>query len=182
MALKATVCKAHLEIADMDRQYYADHDVTLAQHPSETDERMMVRLVAFALNASPYLQFTRGLSTDDEPELWAKNLTGEIEQWIELGQPASDRIRKACNKAEQVVLYTYGGRTVPIWWNKVASELRQHDNLTVVEMPEEATRALPEMASRGMKLQFVIQDGQIGISDGIRHLSFEPRTLYPERS
>ncbi|MFE8071146.1 YaeQ family protein [Marinobacteraceae bacterium S3BR75-40.1] len=180
MALKATVCKAHLNIADMERQYYADHDITMAQHPSETDERMMVRLVAFALNASPYLQFTRGLSTDDEPELWAKNLTGEVDLWIELGQPDESRIKKACNKAEQVIVYTYGGRTVPIWWDKVASAVRQHRNLEIINLPAEATQALPEMAGRNMNLQVVIQDGQIGVSDGTHHLMIEPETLYPE--
>ena len=130
MALKATIFKATLSIADMDRHYYADHHLTLARHPSETDERMMIRLLAFALNASDRLEFTRGLSTDDEPELWQKSLSDEIELWIELGLPEESRLRKACNRAREVVLYTYGGRAVPLWWNKHQSKLARFDNLT----------------------------------------------------
>src|SRR5680860_958910 len=117
MALKATIFKATLNIADMDRHYYADHQLTLAQHPSENDERMMIRLLAFALNAREGLEFTKGLSTDDEPELWQKSLSDEIELWIELGLPDESRLRKACNRSKQVILYTpYGGtRTSPNW-------------------------------------------------------------------
>ena len=108
MALSATICKADLNIVDMDRHYYQQHSLTVAQHPSENDERLMIRLLAFALHADEFLSFTKGLSTDDEPDLWQKSLSGEIELWIELGLPSEKRLKKACGRAQQVILYTYG--------------------------------------------------------------------------
>src|SRR6478609_7781043 len=107
MALNATIIKAELHVADMDRHYYQQHNLTLAQHPSETDERLMVRLLVFALYASEFLTFTKGLSSEDEPDLWQKSLTGDIELWIELGLPSDKRIRKACGRAQQVIIYSY---------------------------------------------------------------------------
>ena len=99
MALSATICKADLNIVDMDRHYYQQHSLTVAQHPSENDERLMIRLLAFALHADEFLSFTKGLSTDDEPDLWQKSLSGEIELWIELGLPSEKRLKKACGRA-----------------------------------------------------------------------------------
>lgn len=165
MALKATILKATLNIANMDRHYYADHQLTIAQHPSETDLRVMIRLLAFALNASDTLEFTKGLSTDDEPELWQKDLTGEIDVWIELGLPEEDRIRKACNQSGQVVLYTYGGRAVPVWWDKHQNSLNRYGNLTVVDLPAEETAELEQLAGRNMAFQVTIQDGQVTFSN-----------------
>nr|WP_297401521.1 YaeQ family protein [uncultured Marinobacter sp.] len=179
MALKATIFKATLSIADMDRHYYADHHLTLARHPSETDERMMIRLLAFALNASDRLEFTRGLSTDDEPELWQKSLSDEIELWIELGLPEESRLRKACNRAREVVLYTYGGRAVPLWWNKHQSKLARFDNLTVIDLPKDATDALAGLADRGMNLQLTIQDGEVNIGNSHTLISVTPNRLHP---
>ncbi|HWS25207.1 MAG TPA: YaeQ family protein, partial [Xanthomonadales bacterium] len=120
MALKATVYKAELQISDLDRHYYETHTLTLAQHPSETGERVMVRLLAYALFAADDLDFGRGLSSDDEPDLWRKSLTGEIEQWIYLGQPEEARIRKACGRAREVVVIGYSGRSFSLWWEKNA--------------------------------------------------------------
>ncbi|WP_230369927.1 YaeQ family protein [Paludibacterium denitrificans] len=116
MALSATIYKVNLTLSDMDRSYYASHNLTLAQHPSETIERLMLRLTAFALHASDTLSFTRGLCADDEPELWQKNYSDEIELWIDLGEPDEKRLKKACSRAEQVVLYSYGGRASEVWW------------------------------------------------------------------
>jgi len=166
MAQKATIFKVTLHIADMDRQYYADHPLTIARHPSETDERMMIRLLAFALNASDALEFTKGLSTDDEPELWAKTLTNDIDLWVELGLPDEDRLRKACNRSEQVILYTYGGRAVPVWWEKHHSKLARFGNLQVIDLPSEQTIELADMVQRSMDLQINIQDGEVTITDG----------------
>ncbi|MBW0148543.1 YaeQ family protein [Marinobacter arenosus] len=177
MALKATIFKATLSIADMDRHYYADHHLTIAQHPSETDERMMIRLLAFALNADEHLEFTKGLSTDDEPELWRKSLSDEIELWIELGLPEEGRLRKACNRARQVILYTYGGRAVPLWWEKHHHKLERFGNLTVIDLPQEATAALASLAQRGMSLQITVQDGVVGVADDTRHVQIEPAPL-----
>jgi uncharacterized protein YaeQ len=180
MALKATIFKATLNIADMDRHYYADHHLTLARHPSETDERMMIRLLAFALNADEHLEFTKGLSTDDEPELWQKSLSDEIELWIELGLPEESRLRKACNRAKKVVLYTYGGRAVPVWWDKHHHKLSRFDNLTVINLPQEATEALAELARRSMHVQVTIQDGEVSISNEDDLVNITPKPSYPE--
>jgi uncharacterized protein YaeQ len=161
MALKATVHKAELQISDMDRHYYASHTLTLAQHPSETIERLMVRLLAFALYAEDGLAFGRGLSSDDEPDLWCKSLTGEIELWIELGQPDESRIRKACGRARQVVVIGYGGRGFGIWWEKNASGLARCSNLSVLELPEGSAAALAAIHARSMQLQCLIEEGVV---------------------
>lgn len=165
MALKATIFKADLQIADMDRNYYADHALTIARHPSETDARMMVRLLAFALHAHDELSFTRGLSTEYEPDLWLKNLSGEIELWIELGQPDEKRIRRACGRAKRVVVYTYQSRSAHVWWEQINKDLERFENLSVINIPDAATRQLEQLARRTMQLQCTIQDGQIWFGD-----------------
>lgn len=179
MAIKATIFKATLNIADMDRHYYADHHLTIARHPSENDERMMIRLLAFILNASDSLEFTKGISTDDEPDLWQKNLSNEIELWIELGLPDESRLRKACNRADQVILYTYGGRAVPLWWEKHRGKLTRFNNLTIINLPPEATEPLAGLAERGMNLQCTIQDGTVNIGNKDSLVSLTPEPLYP---
>ena len=160
MALKATVVKAELQISDLDRHHYATYPLTLAQHPSETDQRLMVRLIAFALFASERLEFGKGLSTEDEPDLWRRDYTGEIEQWIDLGQPDESRIRKACGRARQVVVVTYGGRTAELWWDKQSAGLSRLDNLTVIDIAPESVEALAAMIERSMRLNVLIQDGE----------------------
>ncbi|SOB76944.1 Uncharacterized conserved protein YaeQ, suppresses RfaH defect [Marinobacter sp. LV10R510-11A] len=179
MALKATIYKATLNIADMDRHYYADHQLTIAQHPSENDERMMIRLLAYALNACEGLEFTKGLSKDDEPELWQKSLSGEIEQWIELGLPDESRLRKACNRARQVILYAYGARAVPIWLEKHKNKLSRFRNLTIIELPTESTEALAGLVERNMNYQITIQDGEVSFSNEGALVSITPTHLFP---
>ncbi|BDM63852.1 hypothetical protein NFHSH190041_13040 [Shewanella sp. NFH-SH190041] len=166
MALKATVFKANLQIADMDRHYYQDHSLTLAQHPSETDERMMVRLLAFALNACDGLAFSRGLCVDDEAELWQKDLSGDIQLWIEFGEPDEKWLRKAAGRAKSVVLYAYGGRSVPVWWQKSQAAFNRYQNLAVWEIPAEQVMAMGQMVSRTMQLNYSISDGEVYISNG----------------
>lgn len=165
MAINATIFKADLQIADMDRNYYADHSLTLARHPSETDERMMVRLLAFVLFAHEYLVFAKGLNADDEPALWQMDLTGAIELWIEVGLPDEKWLRKACGRSERVVVLTYGGRTADMWWSANRAKLEKPGNVSVYNLPQEATQALAAIASRNMRLQCSIQDGQIWITD-----------------
>lgn len=179
MALKATIFKATLNIADMDRHYYADHHITLARHPSENDERMMSRLLAFVLSASEDLEFTKGLSTDDEPELWRQSLSDEIELWIELGLPDESRLRKACNRSRQVILYTYGGRAVPLWWEKHHNKLTRFDNLTIINLPTAPIEALAAMVERTMSLQCSIQDGEVSIGNEDSLVSITPEPLHP---
>jgi uncharacterized protein YaeQ len=175
MALTATIFKADLQIADMDRGYYADHSLTLARHPSETDERMMVRLLAFALHASEALQFTKGVCADDEPQLWERSLSDEILLWLEVGLPDERRLRKACNRARRVVLYAYGGRTAEQWWERTAAELRRFANLEVYNLPQEATRALAGLVTRGMQLQCTIQEGQVWLGNAEATVLIEPQ-------
>lgn len=158
MALNAITYKAELAISDMDRHYYAAHVLTLAKHPSETDERLMVRLLAFALYADERLQFGKGISSDDEPDLWRKDLTGEILEWIELGQTDEQRIRKACGRARQVVVVNYSGRGADIWWEKNRAQLERVKNLSVIDIPAAAVGALAAMAECNMRLQCLIQD------------------------
>lgn len=165
MATKATIFKADLQIADMDRNYYQTHALTIARHPSETDERMMVRLLAFSRHAHEALSFSKGLSTEDEPDLWQKDLTGDIDLWIDLGQPEEKRIRKACGRARQVVIYTYSGHSAELWWNKLRGSLERLRNLTVVNVTSATAQALAGLAQRSMQLQCTIQDGQIWLAD-----------------
>lgn len=177
MALKATVHKAELQVSDMDRHYYATHALTLAQHPSETDLRLMVRLLAFAMFAHERLEFGRGLSTDDEPDLWRRALTGEIEQWIELGQPDESRIRKACGRARQVVVVGYGGRAFALWWEKNAAALARHANLSVLAVPAESAAELGALLERGMRLQCLVQDGELQVIADDATVAVRPQVL-----
>ncbi len=165
MALKATIFKAELQIANMDRHYYQSHSLTLAQHPSESDERMMVRLLAFALHAEEGLQFTKGLSEEDEPELWQRSLIDEIGLWIDLGQPDEKRIRKACARARKVVIYTYQQRSAEVWWQQSRNKLQRFGHLGVVNVADESVAALNRFVARSMRLQCNIQDGQVWFGD-----------------
>lgn len=166
MASNATIFKATLQIADMDRQYYQDHALTLARHPSETDERMMVRLLAFALHAQEGLSFGRGVSAEEEPALWLKDLTGAIDLWIEVGQPDEKIIRRACGRAKRVYIYTYGGRGAGQWWEKNLAALERLNNLAVMNLPLEGSRALATLSQPSMQLHCTIQEGQIWMADG----------------
>jgi uncharacterized protein YaeQ len=165
MALKSTIYKADLQIADMDRHYYQDHSLTLARHPSETDERLMVRLLAFVRHANESLVFAKGLSDADEPDLWQKDLTGAIDLWIDVGQPDERRMLKACGRASQVVVYSYSS-TSAIWWGQMGSRVERARNLSVYNLASDTSMALEAMASRSMQLQCTVQDGQIWISNG----------------
>ena len=165
MALKATIFKASVQIADTDRHYYQTHALTLARHPSETDERMMVRLLAFALHAHDALVFGKGLSADDEPDLWQKDLTGAIQLWIDVGQPDEKRLRKACGRATQVVVYSYGGSGAAIWREQIAPTVARTKNLTVRKIPLESSQAMSQLAQRNMDLSYTVQDGQVWVAD-----------------
>lgn len=164
MALKATICKARLQVADMERHYYGEHNLTIARHPSETDERMMLRLLAFARHAHPDLAFGRGVSADDEPDLWRKSLTGDIELWIQLGQPDEREIRRACGRSKQVVIYTYGGNGSRLWWEPLAGKLRSLANLTVIDVATASVSELGTLAAKGMTLNATLQDGMMWLA------------------
>jgi uncharacterized protein YaeQ len=173
VALKSTVFKADVSVADIDRGYYRDHVLRLAQHPSETHERMMVRLLAFALFADDALEFGRGLSTEDEPDLWRRDAMGSIEQWIEVGLPAERELRKACGRAREVHVLAYGGRAVDVWWQEARDKLDRQPALTVREVPMEASRALAQLVDRSMKLQVTIQEGHVLVADATRSVTVD---------
>ena len=174
MALNATIYKVELQISDMDRHYYATHALTVARHPSETEERLMVRLLAFALYADDRLEFGKGLSDEDEPALWRKAYTDEIELWIEVGQPDETRIRKACGRARQVVVISYGGHAAELWWNKVGASLSRNRNLTVLDIPTATVAELVALLQRGMRLQGLIQDGQLQLMNDADAVAVDP--------
>ena len=174
MAPKATVVKAELQVSDMDRHYYASHNLILAQHPSETEERLMVRLLAFALHADERLEFGRGLSDEEEPALWLRDYTGDIELWIELGQPDESRLRKASGRAQQVVVVTYGGQAAEAWWQRNATALARLKNLTVLEIEARDLAPVCAFYERGMRLTAMIQDGELQVMDAQQSLSLRP--------
>ena len=180
MALKSTIFRANLTVSDLDRGHFAEHILTLARHPSETDERMMVSVLAFALNADERLQFGRGISTVDEPALWVRDDTGREIQWIEVGLPDERLLRRACGRADEVIVFAYGGRGVDIWWQKDAATLGKLGNLKVFSLAPEDSRALAALAERNMNLSCTIQDGQIWFSSGDTTLTLSLRTVYPQ--
>ena len=177
MSPKSTVYKVELQVSDLDRHYYQEHNLTLALHPSETEERMMVRLLAFALHADERLEFGRGLSAEDEPALWRKDLTGAIELWIEVGLPDEREIRKACGRAQRVVVLCYGGRGADLWWNQNRDKLERLRNLAVLSLSPEVSQGIAALASRSMGLQCTIQDGQAWLTDGHETVQIDPLRL-----
>ena len=180
MALKATIFKVALNVSDMDRHVYESFSLTVARHPSETDERMMTRIVAFALNANNDLGFTKGLSADDEPEIWQKSLSGEIENWIEIGLPGEERLRKACNRSRNVLVYAYGtDRNMTLWWNKIANKLSRFDNLKVLGIAEDVTQVFADFVKPAMSLQCMIEDGELWLSDENNNIQIIPKIISP---
>ncbi|HEY0563051.1 MAG TPA: YaeQ family protein [Methylophilus sp.] len=177
MALKSTIYKADLQIADMDRHYYAQHSLTLAKHPSETEERMMVRLMAFALFANEALSFAKGLSDDEEPDVWHKDLTGAIQLWLVVGLPDEREIRKACGRATQVAVVLYGGRIADMWWQQNSKALLKLHNLTVINLPD--TAALTSACARSMNISCTIQDEEILIGHDTGSFTLAANILKP---
>lgn len=178
MAIKSVIYKVQLQVADMDRHYYADHALNLACHPSETLQRMMTRVLVFALNAHERLEFGKGISDTEEPDIWRKDLTGAVEQWIEVGQPEERRILKACGRAAEVLVYAYGS-SADIWWKQIAGKLTRTKNLSVFRIDTEAAEQLERLCERTMQLQVTIQDGEIWMrnADDAVQVKIEPLAL-----
>lgn len=164
MALKSTIYKATIQIADMDRAYYAEHNLTIAQHPSENDRRMMLRLLAFCVHADEQLSLSKGLSNDEEPDLWQKELNGTISHWIDLGQLDEKRIKKACGLAERVTLYPYTDRRVGVWWEQIKNKLMRFENLSVITLDDAALESIEALARRSMQIQCTIQDSEVWLT------------------
>lgn len=177
MATGATIHRADLSIADMDRNYYADHSLTLARHPSETEERLMVRLLAFAVFAADDLEFGRGLSTDDEPDLWRRDLTGQVQTWIEVGLPEEKWLRKASGRSREVVVLAYGAAKAEQWWKRNEQDLMRLDNLAVLSLPAAAGPSLASLAARSMRLDVTIQESQIWLGSNAGEASLQLQVL-----
>ncbi|MBI5924719.1 MAG: YaeQ family protein [Aquabacterium sp.] len=181
MALKATIFKAQLQLADMDRNVYADPSMTIARHPSEADERMMIRVLALALNwpadtKEGTLELAKDMWEPDEPALWHKSFSDEIMHWVEVGQPDDKRIMKACGRARKVSVYAFQSST-NVWWDNIANKLTRPQNLTVWQIPTEQSQALATLAKRTMQLQFTVQDGTAWINDGEQTIEVTPVKL-----
>ena len=174
MALKSTIFKVDLAVADMDRNLYENYSLTIARHPSENDIRMMVRLLAFMRYADKALAFGKGMSSDEEPDLWIKDLTGAIDLWIVVGQPDERWLRKASGRAGRVVVFSYGDRVAEVWWEQNRATLEKLPNLTVFRLSAESTQALAALASRTMSLQCMIQDGEMLITGEGEAVRIEP--------
>ena len=178
MALKATIFKASLQVSDMDRNYYGEHSLTLARHPSETDERMMMRVLAFALNAHEHLAFGKGLSDTEEPDLWQKDLTGLVAHWIDVGQPDEKRLVRASGRADRVTVYTYG-RGAEKWWEANAERLGRAKNVAVWRVPTDVSESLGRLAERAMQLQCTVQEGQVWFSGAATTVPMELTRFLP---
>lgn len=176
MALRSTVYKAELQVSDLDRHYYQTHSLIVARHPSETDERMMVRLLAFVLNASEGLAFGKGISSDEEPALWDRDLTGQVKVWIEVGQPDERLLRKACGKADRVLLYIFG-RSAELWWQNNRADLLKLPRLSAYLLSNEMSAGLARLADRNMRLQATVQEGQVWFGGDKGEVDFTPQHL-----
>ena len=170
MAISSTINKVSLSIANMDTHYYQQHELTMAQHPSENNFRFMIRLIAFIFNAHDQLTFTKGMSNDEEPELWLKSLTNDIELWVDFGQLDEKRIRKACGRAKQVIIYTYQEGKAKVWWQQ-QKKCQRFANLSVIQI---AADGVDSLLQRAMQLQCNIQDGVMYLSDdnGVHRITF----------
>ena len=181
MALKAIIYKANLSISDMDRGYYGEHSLTVARHPSETDERMMMRVLAWVLqcpmdNQNGTLEFAKGLFDVDEPELWHKDLTGAVQHWIDMGLPDLDRMKRVAARAARVSVWTFASST-PVWWDGVKNGVTRLQNLAIYHVPNAQSQALAALTERTMQLQFMVQDGTVFVSSGERSVEIVVETL-----
>lgn len=182
MSIKATIYKANVQLSDIDRGVYGDHPVTIARHPSETDERLLVRLLAFAINQPAdsnhgSLEFAKDMWEADEPSLWQKDYTGEIVHWIEVGQPDEKRLLRATSRVGRVSVYSFSSST-PIWWKAIEPKLTRARNLSVWQIPSEQSEALALLAQRTMNLDVTVQDGAIWVGDGKHSIEVAPRRLF----
>lgn len=173
MAAGSTIYKVSLFISDMDRNYYETHELTIAQHPSETDERLMMRIAAFALNASDRLIITKGIGSEDEPDLWEKNYGGDIDLWINLGQVDEKRIRKACGRSERVIIYTYNIKSASAWWKQNKDAVSRFKNLSVIHLNAEGIETLCE---RSMRLQCTISEGELSLHADAHSVTLQQET------
>ncbi len=160
MALPPTIYRASIELADTDRGCYETLTATLARHPSETAERLVTRLLAYALCYEEELVFTKGISAGDEPDLWRKGPDGRILLWIEVGLPEAERLLKSARHAERVVLFAYGGSRWR-WEAQHLAKLGRAENITVLSVAQEFIDQLVEQLQRGIHWSLTVTDGSL---------------------
>lgn len=182
MALKSTIFRAELNVSDLNVHHYQNHKLTIARHPSENDERMMMRILAFAYMIGPAkgegVEFGKGLSTDDEPDVWQKSLDGNILHWVDVGRPSEERIRKACGKSDTVSIFCFGGSAVDIWWREIAEKLKRHSNLHIYNIDKATSEALTTLAQKNMSLHFTLDEANATIGDNEVLVDVNPQLLY----
>ena len=183
MALKATIHKARLQLADIDRGVYLDRSLIIARHPSETDERMLMRLLAWALHTPAdddqgALDFGKSLWDVDEPDLWQKDLTGRIVHWIDVGQPEERRLLRAASRADRVTVMAYSSAS-PLWWRGLSDKIARAGNIAVWRVEAAESQALAALAERGMNWHVTVQDGVVSVNSGDRMVDLTPLLLTP---
>jgi len=177
MALSSTIFKVQLDLSDLNRNHYKSYKLTLARHPSENDQRMMLRLLAFALYADEQLAFTKGISTTDEPDLWLKNYSGEIELWIELGQPDEKRIRQAHALAKNVVIFSYGDRSQVTWRQQLDASSKRFPSLKIFHISDHNLKQLASLADKNMHLHCSIQDDEVFIGNNTQNIQLKINSI-----
>jgi uncharacterized protein YaeQ len=181
MALKAIIYKAKVSFSDLDRNVYADHELTIARHPSETEERMMIRLLAFVLNAPENndlgkLEFGKDMWDADEPALVQYDLTGLLMHWIELGQPDEKKLVRVCGRSRKVSVYSFAS-TAPTWWAGLAGKFTRLSHLHVWQIPAPESQELAKLADRSMDLTITMQEGVLFVGEGDRTVEIRPVKL-----
>ncbi|MEL7290409.1 MAG: YaeQ family protein [Pseudomonadota bacterium] len=154
MALKPTIYKFRISLSDTNRDLYDSTQLTVAQHPSETVERMMARIMAYCVKWQPNLALTKGLSTTDEPDLWVKSLDDQIELWVDIGEPSLDRVKKACRLAKQVDIFSFNSKS-DVWWDQTKNKARQY-SASFYRFDSQAIGALAQVVARTMDLSVII--------------------------
>ena len=177
MALSATIFKAQLDLSDLNRNVYESYKLTLARHPSENDQRMMLRLLAFALFADEQLAFTKGISTTEEPDLWIKNYSDEIELWIDLGLPDEKRIRQAHSQAKNVIIFAYGDRSIVTWRQQLDASIKRFPALKIFHVSDDDLKQLSALADKNMQLHCSIQDDEIFIGNDAQNLQIKVNAI-----
>ena len=177
MALGATIYKAIVDVSDIDRGYYESRTLTVARHPSETEARMMLRILAYALYAGEHVEFGRGISTEDEAAIWEINDAGDIGRWIEIGVPDTKTVRKAAGKSDDVVVIAYDEARIEPWWASHKGDFSKIDKLTVRWISDDDLAKLAAMAKRNMKLAATIQDGVVWLADDTQNIEIEIKSL-----
>lgn len=164
MALKATIFKAKVSLSNLNIHHYDDLTLTIARHPSENNLRMMVRILAYLMSAQEELSFTKGISSDSEPDIWKINHDGSIDHWIELGNLDERRIRQSCAKAKKVTIYTYQGNQSLSWFKTLENGLSRFENLDIINFTFPNDQSIEDFAERGMNISCTIEDSEIWLS------------------